>query len=122
MAKIIVIDDDVQFLQYMLHVISAEGHIVKTAKDGIEGLELLGHNKFDLLITDMIMPMIDGTQILTSNTVKKLDIKIICMSGGGRYLDPQDALLFAGDFGADKTLNKPFTKSELLTAIGEVLG
>jgi two-component system, OmpR family, copper resistance phosphate regulon response regulator CusR len=122
MAKILVIDDDIQLLQYMLKVISSEGHLVEVAKDGVEGLELLGQNKFDLFITDMIMPMIDGTKILMSDTVKELDIKIICMSGGGRYLDPKDALLFARDFGADKILNKPFTKSELLTTIGVVLG
>jgi two-component system, chemotaxis family, chemotaxis protein CheY len=122
MAKILVIDDDIQFLQYMLQVLSSEKHLVETAKDGIEGLELLRQNKFDLLITDMIMPIIDGTQILMSDTLKELDIKIICMSGGGRYIDPKDTLLFALDFGADKTLNKPFTKIELLTTIGEVLG
>jgi CheY-like chemotaxis protein len=121
MAYILVIDDDIQFLGYLQEVLSGEGHKVETANNGIIGMRLLEQKKFDLLITDIFMPDKDGVELLREIRDNKIDLKIIGISGGGENYSPDDALNIARALGAVRTLNKPFTKKDLIPIIQEVL-
>ncbi len=121
MAKILVVDDDIQFLGYLKVILENAGYSVETAANGEEGLRVLKQEDFDLLITDIVMPVVDGISFLDEIMNERIDLKVICISGGGERIQARDALLFAYDFGAVKTLTKPFTKTDLLPVVQEVL-
>ncbi len=122
MAAILVIEDDFQFLSYLKEILTDAGHEVVTADDGEQGLRLLlDEKRFDLLITDIFMPSRDGVEILRQIRKERLAIKIICISGGGQQYPSQDALNMVKYLGADLTMEKPFTKKDLLPAIDGIL-
>jgi CheY-like chemotaxis protein len=121
MAHILVIDDDVQFLQYLNEVLSDEGHNVETVPNGSKGMRMLTQKPFDILITDIFMPEKDGIELLRDLRKTKIEIKIIAISGGGNNYSPEMALSVAKMLGTARTLNKPFTKKDLLPVINEML-
>ena len=121
MAQILVIDDDVQFLQYLNEVLTDEGHDVETAPNGTKGMRMLQQKPFDILITDIFMPDKDGIELLRELRKTKIELKIIAISGGGQNYSPDMALSVAQMLGTTKTLNKPFTKKDLLPVINEML-
>ncbi|MBF0448306.1 MAG: response regulator [Magnetococcales bacterium] len=121
MPNILVIDDDVQFLAYLHRILTNEGYEVGLASDGRQGQALIDEEKFDLLITDIFMPVKDGIEVLREIRRRKLEIKIICISGGGQNCSPEEALKIVHLLGADRILNKPFTKNDLLPLIRELL-
>ena len=120
MATILIIDDDKSILSFLKERLMYEGFNVLTAINGKEGMKLFNENQVDLVITDIIMPDIDGFETIIE--LKRIcpDIKIIAMSGGGRG-QPEYYLETAKSFGAQYTVEKPFKTSELLEAVYELL-
>jgi DNA-binding NtrC family response regulator len=120
MATILIIDDDKSILSFLKEMLIHEGFNVLTAINGKEGMKLFNDNQVDLVITDMIMPKKEGTEIIIE--MKKIcpDIKIIAMSGGGFGL-PEHYLDTAKYFRAQYTFEKPFKTSDLLEAVYELL-
>jgi two-component system, chemotaxis family, chemotaxis protein CheY len=121
MATILVIDDDSQFLEYLKEVLTDEDHTVTTATNGIIGMRQLDTKSFDLLIIDIFMPDKDGLELLREIRNKKIAVKIIGISGGGQNYSPGQALDIAKMLGTTKSLNKPFTKKEIIPLIQELL-
>jgi CheY-like chemotaxis protein len=120
MARILIIDDD-DVLRTMLRLMLTHfGHSVIEARNGREGLELLPHADADLLITDIVMPEMEGLELLMKLRKKDPPIKVIAMSGGGR-VSAVDYLHTAKMMGATKVMAKPFTNEEMMAAIDEVL-
>lgn len=120
MARILLIDDD-NFVRDMLrHTLAHFGHTVIEARNGKEGLALIQSANADLLITDIVMPEMEGLELLMELRKRKPPIKIIAMSGGGRG-NAADYLRTAKFMGAAKVLAKPFTNEALLAAINELL-
>jgi CheY-like chemotaxis protein len=120
MARILLIDDD-DFVRTMVRqVLSFVGHDVVEANNGREGLEKFTKAGAELVITDIIMPEMEGTELIMK--LRKLDpnLKIIAMSGGGR-LAATDYLPVARHLGATTVLNKPFSTDLLLAAVKELL-
>ena len=120
MAKILIIDDDDKFRTMLRQLLERNGHEIKEASGGKEGIKLYRENPTDLIITDLIMPGKDGIETIQEFKKDFPDIKIIAISGGGR-LGPQDYLHIAKMLGAQKTLTKPIELPELLKAIEELL-
>ena len=114
------IDDDDTVRRSLFIVLQGAGYAITEAANGRKGLELARAEKFDIIITDLLMPDIDGLE--TIKELRKLapDTKIIAMSGGGR-VGPSTYLAMAEKFGAAVTLCKPFSKSELLDALAALL-
>ncbi len=121
MARILVIDDDRQFLGYLDEAISRAGYLVETARNGKEGLEVIDRAEIDLIITDIFMPEKDGIELLRQFRHKKSDIKVIAISGGMQGSSSENILKIARIIGARRTLEKPFTKTDLIPIIREVL-
>lgn len=95
------------------------GHSVVEACDGKVGMELFRQVNADLVITDMVMPEMEGFEVLAELRKRQPQIKIIAISGGGRQR-AADNLRMASYLGA-KVLSKPFSNAALLAAVNELL-
>jgi CheY-like chemotaxis protein len=120
MATILVIDDDTTARTVIVEMLTENGHQTVEARDGGEGLELFNRGKFDIVITDMIMPNIEGIETIIKLKKSHPAVNIIAVSGGGR-ISAVDHLSLAEKFDVNKTLVKPFRKDDLLKAIDEIL-
>lgn len=120
MARILLIDDERLVRAAMRVTLEGTGHDVLEANDGKKGIELHKESPCDLIITDIIMPKMEGLE--TIKLLRKDDnlLKIIAISGGGR-IKGADYLKMAITLGADKMLAKPFSNEELLDAVNDCL-
>jgi DNA-binding NtrC family response regulator len=121
MAKILIIDDDASIRALLMAILDEENHELREANDGRKGLRMFQEEAADLVITDVLMPEKDGVELIMELKEIDPDAKIIAMSGGGRGLDATFNLRMAQDFGAQRLMVKPFSASEALNAIREVL-
>ena len=120
MARILVIDDEPSILLMIKKMIEKAGHEVDIALNGTEGLELFEINTPDLIITDIIMPQKEGLEIILELRKKHPDLKIIAISGGGRF-GPEGYLPSAKLFGANMIFQKPLIQKEFMEAISKLL-
>jgi DNA-binding response OmpR family regulator len=97
------------------------GHQVTTAPNGAAALRALESGTFDVIVTDIVMPDMEGLELIRKVRKTHASLPIIAMSGGGTG-STQDYLALAANFGAAKTLEKPFALEDLTAAIDEVLG
>jgi DNA-binding response OmpR family regulator len=114
-TTILIVEDDVQLRDYLSELLKDEGYEVFTAGDVAEGKAQFKFRRPDVILTDLVLPGAEGTELIFSIREKEPDRPIIAMSGGsrfsGRYLELADAL------GAGVILAKPFSAGELLQAI-----
>lgn len=120
MSAILVIDDDASVREVVSEMLRLAGHEVTMAENGREAMPKLSSTRFDLVITDLIMPEKEGIETISEIRRLDSDVPIVAISGGGR-LGPGDYLETARYIGADATLAKPFTRQELLTTIDSLL-
>lgn len=120
MARILVVEDDDQVRRLIDQMLRRAGHEVICAGDGTAALRAFERHAFDLIITDLIMPEMEGMQTIRELRKKDRQIPLIAMSGGGR-MNADDYLDTARIIGADRTFRKPFTRDALLTAVDELL-
>ncbi len=116
MAHILVIDDDQAFRDMLRRTLERAGHRITEAADGAEALRALTQLAVDLVITDIIMPGMEGIETIRALQRSHPHLKVIAMSGGGR-VKPESYLDVAKAFGAVAALAKPFEKEEILGAI-----
>lgn len=130
MAKIMVIDDEKDVRLVLREVLEREGYEVCLAENGLEGLRLLDDEKVDLVITDIIMPGIDGVTTMQRVRDKYPEMPVIVISGGGNVapLDYEPGAIKTSAFlasatkaGANRTLTKPFGRRDLLDAVNGLL-
>ncbi|NLX19950.1 MAG: sigma-54-dependent Fis family transcriptional regulator, partial [Desulfobulbus sp.] len=103
-----------QFLKILLE---KEGHAVSTAADGIEALDLVAQQSFDLIISDIRMPGMSGLELLTRLKQIKADIGVIMITA---FASPEDAVE-AMKSGAFDYITKPFNVDEIKNVIRTVL-
>ena len=121
MARILVIDDDAMVRDAIRSILEAQGYKVGEAENGRDGLVKMRADRFDLVITDIIMPEMEGVEAILAIREEFPSVKVIAISGGGRTAN-YDFLGVAGKLGANKTLQKPFRREELLRAVQGCLG
>ena len=120
MARILVIEDDLDVRRLLRDVLGRAGHGVVEAADGAEGIERARSQPVDLVITDILMPEKEGIETILELKSGWKDVKIIAISGGGR-VGPDDYLESARLVGAQRTFTKPFDPKALLQAVEELL-
>ncbi|MBI3782010.1 MAG: response regulator [Deltaproteobacteria bacterium] len=120
MAKILLVDDDAAFRSMLRRTLQRLGHEVVEAEDGEEALRTLRKLAVDLVITDIIMPNVEGIETIRALRRDYPGLKIIAMSGGGRVVR-SDYLEIAEAFGAACVLRKPFPNEQLCAAIDAAL-
>ncbi len=121
MQSILVIDDDKLMCLAVARILSSAGYEVAQAFNGDDGLQMCRGRKFDLVITDLIMPDKEGIQIIRELRKEDTGIRIIAMSAGGRG-GATDYLKWARLMGAKECLSKPIKREDLLHAVTTVLG
>jgi len=121
MSKRVLIIDDEEIIRKFLKInLLKWGYEVKEAADGIEALEQLDHDNYDLLICDILMPNKDGWEVLKGvrSNPKVKDIPVIVLTAKN-----EDRDMFTGyELGANYYMTKPFTKDQLLYGVKLMLG
>ena len=119
MSHILIVDDEPFVLDAIATLLTDEGYRVRTAPDGHVALEMMGEERPALLITDVMMPCLDGWAVLASVREHTPTLPVIVMSAVDRLKAPHhDALRM------DHTvfLRKPFDIDALLTLVTRLLG
>lgn len=119
MAKVLVIEDDAHIWKIIEYKLKKEKHDLIWASDGLKALEILKKIKPDLIISDIMIPYLDGLQILKE--VKKNDelktIPVIMLTSKAQEKDVIKGL----ELGAHDYLTKPFSPAELLLRVNRAL-
>jgi CheY-like chemotaxis protein len=116
MALILVIDDTATMRQLVRRMLERATHTVLEAEDGEAGLTLIERQRPTLVITDLIMPNMEGIETIQQIKRSRPGTKIIAMSGGDQL-----NLHAAKKLGADAALAKPFGAATLLETIDRLL-
>ncbi|RPJ09930.1 MAG: response regulator [Deltaproteobacteria bacterium] len=121
MKRILVVDDEAQIRTMLTQMLEQEGYTVFTAENGEEGLAMVGRHAFDLVVTDMIMPVKDGLKFIMELIRDYPDLKILAISGGGA-IKAERYLTMAGYLGDIATLEKPFKRDAFLELVRKQMG
>ncbi|MDR2039665.1 MAG: sigma-54 dependent transcriptional regulator [Bacteroidales bacterium] len=113
MAKILVIDDERSIRNTLKEVLEYENHEVDTAVDGIEGIEMFGKGKYELVLCDIKMPNMDGMEVLEKILDMPGDAPVVMISGHGNI----DTAVEAIKKGAFDFIEKPLDLNRLLITI-----
>jgi len=116
MKKILVVDDE-ENMRLMLQDFLSSDYEITLAAHGREALTLMSKTTYDLLITDLVMPEMNGIELVISVKDKYPQQKVIAISGGGGITGRFDYLPVVELLGADKILAKPFELSKMLEYI-----
>lgn len=118
--SILIIEDDEFVMNMLKQTFERAGYEVGTAANGRIGLQLYQCKPFDVVITDLIMPDMEGIETISELRKNDPNAKVIAISGGGRN-SPDDYLHLAKKLGADRTFPKPVDRNELLAAVRDLM-
>jgi CheY-like chemotaxis protein len=131
MQNILIVDDEPDVRDALKRVLDLAGYSVRTAANAMDALAELERAPVDVVITDIIMPKINGVQAIESICKAFPTIRIIAISGGGSFgitayqpmaITTTAYLVAAQNAGAQLVLAKPFESVELIQAVEQVLG
>lgn len=112
-GKVLIIDDDAALLRLMSMAFEAAGYSTVSADNGRAGIRMASAHRPDLVVTDIVMPDIEGIGCIRAIKQGVRPPKVIAISGAGRTRGA-DYLAWARHLGADEVLAKPFRMSELM--------
>lgn len=116
-GKILVVEDDPSILRGLQLNLAMEGYSVRSAMDGETGLALARSEDPDLLLVDVMLPRLDGFELIRAVRAQDQDVPILVLSAKGQEVDKVTGL----DLGADDYVVKPFSLKELLARIAAAL-
>ncbi len=111
--KILVLEDNESLRMTLKKRLTASGFTVECAANGMDGLDLLELGGFEAVISDIMMPGMNGLEFLSAVRAKKTDVPVILLTA----LDGSGDIVKGLDSGADDYIVKPFEFSELLARI-----
>jgi CheY-like chemotaxis protein len=112
----LVVDDDLSYRLFMRQYLELAGFAVIVESNGRLALRRLEEQQVAVLVTDLVMPEIEGLELIEIVKRRFPDIRIVAVSGEGPHGNGS-YLRVAQLFGADATLRKPFSGSELIDAV-----
>ena len=111
--KILLIEDDIKIINFLKKGLSEEGYTVDVAQNGEDGLYLVGVNPYDIVLLDIMLPVIDGFEVCQKLRTSNTNLPIIILTARDSLNDKINGL----DIGANDYISKPFSFSELLARI-----
>ena len=116
MARILIVDDDKHIVAILNELLLIDGHYVEAAYNATDAFELATQENFDLILTDILMPTVDGIEFIKAIR-QNSNIPIVAMSGGRRAVTAEFNLDSAELLGVRAVLTKPFTVEQLREAL-----
>lgn len=110
------VDDDAALLEVTSIVLASEGYRVITADDGIEALQVVGRDKLDLVVLDIMLPRMSGFEVL-KKIREQSDVPVILLTAKSQSVDKVVGL----ELGADDYITKPFDTKEVLARIKAIM-
>lgn len=119
-GKVLVVDDEVYILHILDFSLGAEGFEVLTANNGELGIEKAKQEKPDLIVLDIMMPVLDGYETCRrlKQEAETKDIPVVLLTAKGRDVDKR----LGYEVGAVDYIVKPFSPSRLIERIEEIIG
>lgn len=117
--SILVVEDEDDARRVIVTALDRAGHRVMHTGNPKKALELMQAADFDVILTDVIMPDMDGMEIIAAAKRLQPRAGLIAMSGGTGYLPADFCLKLARTMGGGITLRKPFSVDELMAAVGQ---
>jgi DNA-binding NtrC family response regulator len=120
MARVLVCEDEENIRSLITHALAEAGHTVVEACDGAEALRAHRGHPVDILVTDIVMPVKDGLEVIHEFKQQSPRLPVIAYTGhpASKRLDYLGTAAYAG---ASKVFKKPFDMDEMLRAIEELL-
>lgn len=112
-ATVLIVDDEKVIREVLARSVTREGYTVDQATDGRDALDKMALSSFDIVITDIKMPVMDGMELLKKVKVQYPETSVIVITAYADALTPADAL----EAGADKFIFKPFKNFEIAEAL-----
>lgn len=116
MKRILIVDDNLMMRKLIRNVFTNEHYEIVEAENGIEGLEIARKQDIDLVITDIIMPVMEGLELIMHLKRDFPGIKIIAISGGKPYY-----LYMAKKLGIQGIFTKPLNLQQFLGAVKKLI-
>ena len=116
-ARILAVDDDAGILDVLRYLLSSEGFEVETASDGEEALAAASRRPFDLVLLDVMLPGLSGTEVCRRLREADNTVPIIMLTARDAEVDRVLNL----ELGADDYIPKPFSKAELVSRVRALL-
>jgi len=119
MSRVLIVDDEDSMRLLVARAIAMDGHDIMTASDGAEALEILGSadSAFDLLLTDIQMPIMDGIALALAAARDFPDLTILLMTG---FADQRERASGLNAIAYD-VITKPFSVADIRTAVADAL-
>lgn len=117
MKQILIIENDILLLKTLKSLLEARGYQTALAKDGKEGLTLIENQRFDLVLTDLMLPYASGMEIIEKLKNAPYKTPVIIVSSSHSEASITDGF----NLGADDYIKKPFTPGELISRIARLI-
>ena len=117
MAKILITEDEDSLRMFVARALRLDGHETHEAGDGAEGLEKLSEGPFDLLLSDIRMPVMDGIELVHQASARFPDLKILLMTGYAEQRERADDLAAK----VSDVVQKPFALPDIRRAVASAL-
>lgn len=121
MADILLVEDSPEVSMTVREILVGAGHTVVSAGTGNEAMDALKERGFDLIVSDIWMPGMDGIALLKEVRGSGNRVPVIVISGGAPNAPLTYTAPLAATFGANEVIYKPFEKDELLNAVTAAL-
>lgn len=116
-AKILVAEDNPAVCEFVVRALQSAGHNVTSVADGAKALEALERESFEALVTDIVMPNVDGIALALKATQQYPDLRVVMISGYAQERMRAHNL----DVLVHKIIAKPFSLEEICEAVQDVL-
>lgn len=113
MPKLLLIDDDIELSELLCEYLTQQGFTVSAAYDGLNGLDAAKKESFDVILLDVMLPELDGFEVLKALRAQQLLTPVIMLTAKGDDFDR----IFGLELGADDYIPKPFNHRELVARV-----
>ena len=119
MARVLVVDDEINIVRLIQVNLERHGYQVETANNGVQALAKIRDSRPDLLVSDVMMPEMDGFELLANvrRDPALMDLPVIMLTAKAQDRDVMEGY----KTGADMYLTKPFNPAELITFAKRIL-